>query len=1128
LTICPRCNTENREGRRFCSECGLSFAAACPSCGFLNEGGEKFCGGCGRSLTATPRVVEPQFGSPRTYTPKHLAEKILTSKAALEGERKQVTVLFADLKGSMELLADRDPEEARKILDPVLERMMEAVHRYEGTVNQVMGDGIMALFGAPLAHEDHAVRACYAALRMQETVKKYADELRRVEGLPVRIRLGLNSGEVVVRSIRSDLHMDYTAVGQTTHLAARMEQMADPGAILITADTLRLAEGFIEAQSLGPVSVKGLAVPVETFALTGAGSARSRFHVSAARGLTRFVGREAEIGALLEALEQVRSGHGQVVAVVGEPGVGKSRLSREVLASLQVQGWVTLEAASASYGKATGFGPVIELLRIYFQIEPRDDARRIREKVTGKILFLDRALEPDLAAVLWLLAVPSDDPAWDRLGPPERRQKTLDAVKRLLIRESHVQPLLVLFEDTHWIDGETQAFLDTFVESVPAARVLLLVNYRPEYRHPWSGKSHYCELRIDPLPPASAAELLDALLGHDASLEPLKRLLVARADGNPFFLEESVRTLIETKVLVGERGVRSLSRAPTDLEHKVEIPATVQAMLAGRIDRLSREDKRLLQAAAVIGQEVPLALLLAIAGEPQDTVRGRLARLQAAEFLHETRLFPDLEYTFRHALTHEVVYEGLLHDRRRQLHAAIVEAMEDHHADRLSEHAERLAHHAVRGALWEKAVTHLWQAGRNARGRSAYHEATMFLEQAVEALTRLPDTVEHTVLHIDLVCHDLSDTLNILARYERLLEHLNDAARLAERIGDRARLASALARLLRPLRVSGQSERAVQIGERACVLAAEVGDATLNALAHMELGSVHYVRGDARRAEALLTQALAALEPDTPGRGEIDGAWVRRMVCQNLVRVLAETGRYRDAIRRGEETLSMAEELGHPAPIAWALCYLGYAYCGRGDADQAIDLSERSLTLARERDVRNLIPEGLTCLGAAYTLAGRATEAVACLEASVETGRSTSRMELLTLVSLARAYLSAGRQDDAIRHAREALAACRERTARNFEASALHLHGDIAAGLEPPSLEEAERLYRQALALAEELGMRPLVAHCHLGLGKLYRRPGKREQAQEHLTTATTMYREMGMTYWLEEAEAKVKELVVG
>jgi class 3 adenylate cyclase/tetratricopeptide (TPR) repeat protein len=1116
---CPRCQQENPPQAKFCLECATALALRCANCGTQLPAGAKFCFECATPVSAPGSP--PRLASPEAYTPKHLAEKILTSKSTLEGERKQITVLFGDLKGSMELLAERDPEEARKILDPVLEIMMEAVHRYEGTVNQVMGDGIMALFGAPIAHEDHAVRACYAALRMQETVKKYADALRRVEGIPVRIRVGLNSGEVVVRSIGSDLHMDYTAVGQTAHLAARMEQMADPGTILMTGDTLRLAEGFIVAQSLGPASVKGLVAAVDTFALTGAGSARSRFQVSAARGLTRFVGREAQLDALLEAIDQARSGHGQVAAIAGEPGVGKSRLSWEVMTSLHMDGYLTLEAASASYGKATGFGPVIDLLRTYFQIEPRDDGRRIREKVTGKVLSLDRALEPDLVAMLWLLAVPTGDPAWDRLDPLERRQKSLDAVKRLLIRESQIQPLLVLFEDLHWIDGETQAFLDNLVESVPAARVLLLVNYRHEYRHSWNGKSYYREVRLDPLPPESAEGLLDALLGRDESLEPLKRLLIARTDGNPFFLEESVRALIETKVLAGERGVFRLAPGPAGLEQRLQIPATAQAMLAARIDRLAPEDKRLLQAAAVIGQDVPLGLLVAIAGEPQDTVRGRLTRLQAAEFLYETRLFPDLEYTFRHALTHQVAYEGLLHDRRRQLHAAIVEAMEEHHAGRLSEHAERLGHHALRGALWEKAVTYLWQAGRNARTRSAYREAMTFLEQAVEALTRLPDTVQHAVLHIDLVCRDLSDPLNILGRHERLLEHMGDAARLAEKIGDRARLASALARTLHALRTCGQLDRAVEIGERACGLADEIGDPLLTAFSRMELSSVHYLRGDLRRTESLLTQALAALEPDTPVRGEIDGVWVRRMISQNLVPVLAETGRYRDAIRRGEETLRMAEEVGHPAPIAWALCYLGYAYCGRGDADRATDLSMRSLALAREHDIRNLIQAASACLGAAYTLGGRATEAVTCLEEAVETGRSANRMDAFMLVSLGRAYLSAGRPDDARGRAREALATCREWSTRNFEASALHLLGDIAAGLEPPAPEHAEQRYRQALGVAEELGMRPLVAHCHLGLAKLYHRTEKREQAQQHLATATTMYRDMGMTYWLEKAEMR-------
>ena len=471
---CLRCQHENPLRAKFCLECGARLALACIKCQTELPSDANYCFQCGEPVA--PQASVSRFATPETYTPKHLAEKILTSKAALEGERKQVTVLFADLKGSMELLADRDPEEARKIIDPVLQRMMEAVHRYEGTVNQVMGDGIMALFGAPIGHEDHAVRACYAALRMQEAVKRYAEDVHRSEGASVQIRVGLNSGEVVVRSIGSDLRMDYTAVGQTTHLAARMEQLAVPGSILITPETLALAEGYVVAKALGPRPIRGLEVTVNVYEIVGAATVRSRFQAAASRGLTRFVGRQIELDQLQQALGQADAGRGQIVAVVGEPGIGKSRLYWEFTRSHRTKGWLTIEAGSVSYGKATNYLPVIELLRAYFQIEAGDAARRIIEKVTGKLLSLDRNLETVIQPVLWLLDIPIDDEAWARLDAAQRRRHTLDGIKRLLIRESQAQPLIVLFEDLHWVDAETQALLDSLVESLPGARLLLLVN----------------------------------------------------------------------------------------------------------------------------------------------------------------------------------------------------------------------------------------------------------------------------------------------------------------------------------------------------------------------------------------------------------------------------------------------------------------------------------------------------------------------------------------------------------------------------------------------------------------------------------------------------------------------------
>ena len=735
--------------------------------------------------TSEPTIAQRQ--TPLAYIPPYLAEKILTAKTALEGERKQVTVLFADLKGSMELLADRDPEEARAILDPVLERMMQAVHRYEGTVNQVMGDGIMALFGAPIAHEDHAVRACYAALHMQETVTRYGDEMQRAHGVPVQIRVGLHSGEVVVRGIDSSLHMDYTAVGQTTHLAARMEQMAKPGSVLVTAETLQRAEGHIQVKPLGPVAVKGLAAPVEVFELAGAGPTRTPLQAFAARGLTRFVGRQLEIEALRQALGHAAAGHGQVVAVIGEPGVGKTRLCYEFTHSHRTHGWLVLESSAVSYGQATPYLPVRELLKAYFQIDGRDEAHKIREKVTGKLVTLDPTLGPTLPAFLTLLDVPVEDAPWQALDPPQRRQRTLQAIKALLLRESQVQPVLVVCENLHWIDAETQALLESLLESLPTARLLLLVNYRPEYQHGWGQKSYYTQLRLDPLPQGSAADLLDALLGEDAGFTPLKRRLIARTEGNPFFLEESVRTLVENGVLVGAPGAYRLTQALAS----IQVPATVQAVLAARIDRLPPEEKRLLQAAAVIGTDVPFLLLQALGEIPEATLHGALTHLQAAEFLYETRLFPELEYTFKHALTQQVAYESLLQERRRGLHARIVEALEALAGERVAEQVERLAHHALRGEVWDKALTYARQAGEKAMARSAHREAVGYFEQALSALPHVPETRDTREQAIDLRLA-LRSALWPSGDLGRILAYLREAETLAEALDDPRRLAQVL------------------------------------------------------------------------------------------------------------------------------------------------------------------------------------------------------------------------------------------------------------------------------------------------------------------------------------------------
>ena len=849
-----------------------------------------------------------QFTSPQIYTPKHLAEKILTSKGALEGERKQVTVLFADMKGSMELLADRDPEEARKLLDPVLEHMMEAVHRYEGTVNQVMGDGIMALFGAPLAHEDHAVRACYAALRMQESVKRYAEGVRRTEGIPIQIRVGLNSGKVVVRSIGSDLKMDYTAVGQTTHLAARMEQMATPGSILITPVTLRLAEDYVQVMSLGPVNVKGLTEPVEVYEITGVGAARSRLQAAAARGLTRFVGRDAETEQLRKALEQAETGHGQVVGVVGEPGVGKSRLFYEFIHSHRMQGWLIVESGSVSYGKATPYLPLIDLLKMYFKIHDRDNQREIREKITGKLLTLDESLGPTLPAFLALLDLPVEDQQWQALDPPQKRQRTLDACKRLLIRESQAQPLLIVFEDLHWLDSETQAVLDSLVESLPTARLLLLVNYRPEYQHSWASKTFYSQLRLDPLLTESAEELLQNLLGNDPSLHSLKQLLIARTEGNPFFLEESVRTLVETKVLESERGVYRLTK-PVE---SIEVPATVQAVLAARIDRLPAEEKRLLQSAAVIGEDIPFALLSAIAQLPEEELRRGLVHLQGAEFLYEAKLFPDLEYTFKHGLTCQVAYGSLVQDRRRSLHAAVVEGIERLYSGRLAEQVERLAYHALRGEVWDKAVSYLRQAGVKATERSAHREAVSYLEQALDALKHLPESRDTVEQAIDIRI-DLRSSLQPLGEQRRVFDYLTEAEALAKSLDDPRRLAQILCYMSGYfIQAENDPARAVEVSQRAFMIVNTIDDFALQIQVNHYFGSANFGLGNYNEAMSFLTKNVESLVGDQIYK-RFGLAFLASVgALYQLALLLSERGQFAEATFRGDEAVRIAETANHP------------------------------------------------------------------------------------------------------------------------------------------------------------------------------------------------------------------------
>ena len=905
---CPRCQREALADAKFCSQCGTRLGTA--------------------STGLAGKVVA--------------AERSLATSGTAERERKQVTVLFADLKGSMELLADRDPEDAQKLLDPVLEHMMEAVHHHEGTVNQVMGDGIMALFGAPVAHEDHAVKACYAALRMQESVARYGDEVLRQHGAPLQIRVGLNSGEVVVRTLGGDLHTNYAAVGQTVHLAARMEQMAKPGSIFATADTVRLARPWVEAKPLGPVKVKGLEASVEVYEVIGVGAARSRLQASATRGLTRFVGREVEMGVLRAAFDRVRSGESHVVGLVGEVGVGKSRLLRELVRSPWLGDCLVLESESMAYGAAAAYKPGVEILRRYFRIDSGDDARVAQEKVAGKLLTLDRTLEDAVTPLLAVVGALPDESPFRTLPAAERRQRAAAAIIRLMQCESAIRPLALVFEDLQWAHQQTRRALDVVVNALPA-RTLLIVSYRPEYDDGWLGRPNYTRIHVDPLPPATAQEFLAALLGSASDLIPLTRRLIERTEGNPLFLEECVRSLVETRALAGERGAHRLVAPPATLE----IPPTVQAVLAARIDRLSGEDKRLLQCAAVIGEDVPVDLLAALTGVAPADLRVALAHLERAELLVERWGTAAPEYRFTHSLTHSVAYETLLHERRRQLHAEIVTAMERLWGDHLDDHLDRLAHHAFRGEVWDKAATYLHRAGVRSLATFAGREAIGYLEQALQALSHVPDSQTARQQAIDIRL-ELRNALIPHGQHSEIFTHLREAQRLAESLDDPHRLGRVLSFLSNHYWNVGVPDLALQSGRRALQLAESSGDLPLQIVGNFSMGGTHRGLGDYRDCIRYMQRVIELLGRDLTydffGQHGLPAVLAR----SHLVWSLAELGQFPEATTAAEESIGIAEAAQHAYTLSHAYLGLGGVLVRQGRYQGAIPVLERGLA-ASER-----------------------------------------------------------------------------------------------------------------------------------------------------------------------------------
>jgi class 3 adenylate cyclase/predicted ATPase len=964
------------------------------------------------------------------------------------GERKLVTHLFSDLKGSTALIEGLDPEDARALVDPALQLMMDAVHRYEGYVAQVPGDGIFALFGAPIAHEDHPQRALYAALRMQEEMRRYSDTLREQGRPPLLMRVGVNTGEVVVRSIRKeDLHTDYVPIGHSTNIAARMEQLAAPGSILVTEQVQKLTAGYFEFKALGKTQVKGIEAPLNVYEVIGAGPLRTRLQVAAQRGLTRFVGRHTELDQLHRALEQAKTGHGQIVGVMGEPGVGKSRLFYEFkLTSLS--GCVVLEAFSVSYGKASPYLPIIELLKAYFQIQLHDDERTRREKVGGKVLMLDRSLEDTLPYLFSLLGIEDQTSSLQQMDAQIRRRRTFDALKRLFLRESLNQPLILICEDLHWIDSETQGFLDTLSESVASARLLLLVNYRPEYRHEWGSKTYYIQLRLAPLGKEEAEELLTFLLGNDTSLKALRQLILEKTEGTPFFMEEVVQTLVEDSTLMGAPGHYHLTHhAPTHHALTLHIPPTVQGVLAARIDRLAPAEKAFLHQLAIIGRQFPLRLIQQVVPQPEEELYRVLSSLQSKEFLYEQPAFPEPDYIFKHALTQEVAYGTVLQERRRILHEQTAQAIETLYHDRLAEHYSDLAHHYSRSENVEKAVGYLHLAGQQAAQRSAHAEATSHLTAALELLKTLPDTVERAQRELVLQT-TLGPVLMVTKGYAALevKEVYTRARELCQQVGEPSQLFTVLYGLWGHYFTQVEFQKARELGEELLSLARGVQNPLFLVEAHCLLGMVLSWQGELVPAHEHLAQGITLYDPAQHSSHVLLFGQDQGVVCLSQAAwTLWFLGYPAQALKRVQEALTLAPEFAHPYSLAYARGMAAMLQQCRGERQAVQEQAEAVILLSREQGFPYWLPIGTLLKSWALVRGSKKEEGIAQMGQGVAAYRGTGVAVGLTwtLALLAEAYGEVGQAEKGVSVLAEALDIVDKKGERLWEAELYRIKGEL-------------------------------------------------------------------------------------
>jgi class 3 adenylate cyclase/tetratricopeptide (TPR) repeat protein len=1120
---CPNCQFENPEGMLFCGKCGTKLERICPKCNFPNPFDFMFCGKCATSLEQPKEIPPVDYDQPKSYTPHFLADKILTTRSSIEGERKLVTVLFADVANYTSISEKLDPEEVHQVMNGCFKILMDEIHRHEGTINQFTGDGVMALFGAPLAQEEHAQKACHTALSIQKSLSDYAEKIKKDYRVDFQMRIGLNSGPVVVGSIGDDLRMDYTAVGDTTNLASRMESMARPGTILVSQNTYRLTKDFFEFKPLGEIEVKGKEYPQEAFELTKVSEVETRIEAAVAKGLTRFVGRKNSMAALVKACDKVHSGSGQVVAIVGEAGVGKSRLLMEFKNQLSQSEYTYLEGRCLHYGGSMPYLPMLDILRSYFDIKGDDLEHIIKEKMSERVLELDERLKAILPSFQEILSLKVEDEAYLNLEPGQKKERTFEAFRNLFVQESQTKTLVLAIEDLHWIDKTSEEYLDYLIGWLANAKILLVLLYRPEYTHQWGSKSFYNRIGLDQLTARSSTELVQAILEGGQVTPDLRELILGRASGNPLYMEELTQTLLENGSIQKKGNQYVLSSKASE----ILIPDTIHGIISARMDRLEDNLKRIMQVASVIGRDFAFRILQAITGSREE-LKAYLLNLQGLEFIYEKRLFPELEYIFKHALIQEVAYNSLLQKRRQEIHEKIGKAIEQIYKNRLEEFYEMLAYHYLKAANHMKAYQYLIKAGDAAARLYAYAESRLHYAMALEAIAHLPDTEDNHRRRVDTLIKQAGSSWRA-DPLEQNLSRLIEAERLAKELpspdgtpkGDQLRLARIHYWIGRVYYVSNKMPEAIGYFNQVLEEAGDLDEPELLVTPSLTIGAIMLVQGQLDKAMTVLSRAIVVSEQM--------GKWPEwcRAVGYNGI-AMAMSGDCAAGVAEVQRAIARAKEISSLAEISMTTVYLSVASIFAGDLPQAIEAGRRAVEAGEESKERIYVCLGNAWKGWAESRSGDFEAAKVSMARSLivqdELGGQVIAADWIAAINAEVAF-GIGRIEEALRLAEQAIGIAQKMDGIFAEGLARQVQGQALAALDPPRWDEAEAQLKESLCLLESGQNQVEAARTHLAWGSVCLERGNHAAAHQHWELAAVQFEASDLLQELRQIHARLADL---